>query len=75
VSAFGKVVRGRCGVRCDECGKFTKDPHGEYQSKGENAVKRIAPYDYYGLPERADENGWSADICAECAARLLAAST
>ena len=50
MSAFGKH-----GARCDYCGKFSKNPRGEYVRKDGSAG--------YMWP---DENDDTKDICSDC---------
>ena len=33
MTAFGKVIRGRSGVRCDGCGRISNDRDGYYFDK------------------------------------------
>jgi hypothetical protein len=62
VSVFGKVVKGRSGVRCDTCGKFSRATDGAYTLHGK--VAYITSLGYYGL-DGPEGN----DICEGCAVK------
>jgi hypothetical protein len=68
MTAFGKIVRGRSGSRCDGCGRISKDQDGYYVDKtgrgGNISSKgRECNHDFC---DQCEENNPPAPACPKC---------
>lgn len=75
MTAFGKIVKGRSGTRCDGCGRISKDRDGYYfdrklkQGGTISSKGRECAHDFC---DQCEENNPDENVCPKCGVRCTA---